>query len=253
MCREHKLVGQTADPSFQHIKQPKRPNANFKNADNPFPGWERELSWRASGTQAGKADVYYRPPGGKKLRSRPDVTRHFENHLGTGVPDALMARFSFTAQFCTCGKVLKDGLDDQTMVPCTLGAGGCNGMVHPICVSLKDPVHISKIKEGKQKFVCSKCQEYKNTMLPALQELLNRQQQPFAMATPAAHLSSQQRMAPDANTISAANQPMPQAQQLLQLQQTTPTIPVIQPPQQDISIAGPAAGITSHTGNNSQQ
>nr|2KY8_A Chain A, Methyl-CpG-binding domain protein 2 [Gallus gallus] len=43
------------------------------------PGWKKEEVIRKSGLSAGKSDVYYFSPSGKKFRSKPQLARYLGN------------------------------------------------------------------------------------------------------------------------------------------------------------------------------
>jgi len=55
-------------------------NGNRRSAAIGLPnGWVREVVERRNGLSAGKSDVYYFSPQGKKFRSKPELVRHFKN------------------------------------------------------------------------------------------------------------------------------------------------------------------------------
>ncbi|XP_016339999.1 methyl-CpG-binding domain protein 2-like [Sinocyclocheilus anshuiensis] len=60
-----------------------------KKADCPAlpPGWKKEEVIRKSGMSAGKSDVYYYSPTGKKFRSKPQLSRYLGNSVDLGCFD----------------------------------------------------------------------------------------------------------------------------------------------------------------------
>jgi len=132
---------------FQHQRRQKRP---FENIDNPFPRWTRIVSFREFGLTAGRADIYFSPPDGKKLRSRPDIVKYYASKGDLSPP---LQYFNWNPTFCVC----KTLTFDDELVPCQLGAGGCNGFVHPKCVQMD---HITKTQWDMLKFLCTPCAEY---------------------------------------------------------------------------------------------
>ncbi len=63
-------------------EESEEPEPPPKGQDDPAPGWFRKCEPRKS---SDKVDVYYYPPDGVQLRSRPDVRRYFEGkpHMAT--------------------------------------------------------------------------------------------------------------------------------------------------------------------------
>ncbi|XP_023997081.2 methyl-CpG-binding domain protein 2, partial [Salvelinus sp. IW2-2015] len=51
------------------------------------PGWKKEEVIRKSGLSAGKCDVYYYSPKGKKFRSKPQLSRYLGNTVDLGCFD----------------------------------------------------------------------------------------------------------------------------------------------------------------------
>eukprot|EP00063_Salmo_salar_P026993 XP_014001828.1 PREDICTED: methyl-CpG-binding domain protein 2-like [Salmo salar] len=51
------------------------------------PGWKKEEVIRKSGLSAGKTDVYYYSPKGKKFRSKPQLSRYLGNAVDLGCFD----------------------------------------------------------------------------------------------------------------------------------------------------------------------
>ncbi|XP_076867496.1 methyl-CpG-binding domain protein 2 isoform X2 [Brachyhypopomus gauderio] len=51
------------------------------------PGWKKEEVIRKSGLSAGKSDVYYYSPTGKKFRSKPQLSRYLGNTVDLGCFD----------------------------------------------------------------------------------------------------------------------------------------------------------------------
>jgi len=135
------------------IESPREPNKTSSNNNNPFPGWVRSVSYRSSGVQAGKADVYFKPPDDKKLRSRPDIIAYYTRKGMQDSAPYFLRYFNWNATFCVC----KTKSFDPDMKPCQLGAGGCNGFVHPACVKLD---HLTDIQWKANKFICEDCQKY---------------------------------------------------------------------------------------------
>ncbi|CAL9682024.1 unnamed protein product [Knipowitschia caucasica] len=64
------------------------------------PGWKKEEVIRKSGLSAGKSDIYYYSPSGRKFRSKPQLVRF----LGSSVD---LSSFDFRTGKVTVGKVLK--------------------------------------------------------------------------------------------------------------------------------------------------
>ncbi|XP_029300678.1 methyl-CpG-binding domain protein 2 isoform X2 [Cottoperca gobio] len=60
-----------------------------KRTDCPAlpPGWRKEEVIRKSGLSAGKSDVYYYSPSGKKFRSKPQLSRYLGNTMDLGCFD----------------------------------------------------------------------------------------------------------------------------------------------------------------------
>ncbi|XP_022600266.1 methyl-CpG-binding domain protein 2-like isoform X3 [Seriola dumerili] len=60
-----------------------------KRTDCPAlpPGWKKEEVIRKSGLSAGKSDVYYYSPSGKKFRSKPQLSRYLGNKVDLGCFD----------------------------------------------------------------------------------------------------------------------------------------------------------------------
>jgi len=60
-----------------------------KRTDCPSlpPGWKKEEVIRKSGLSAGKSDVYYYSPSGKKFRSKPQLSRYLGNTMDLGCFD----------------------------------------------------------------------------------------------------------------------------------------------------------------------
>uniref|UniRef100_A0A8C2BYV4 Methyl-CpG binding domain protein 2 n=1 Tax=Cyprinus carpio TaxID=7962 RepID=A0A8C2BYV4_CYPCA len=60
-----------------------------KRTDCPAlpPGWKKEEVIRKSGLSAGKSDVYYYSPTGKKFRSKPQLSRYLGNSVDLGCFD----------------------------------------------------------------------------------------------------------------------------------------------------------------------
>ncbi|KAA0717476.1 Methyl-CpG-binding domain protein 2 [Triplophysa tibetana] len=60
-----------------------------KRTDCPAlpPGWKKEEVIRKSGLSAGKSDVYYYSPTGKKFRSKPQLSRYLGNTVDLGCFD----------------------------------------------------------------------------------------------------------------------------------------------------------------------
>lgn len=73
-----------------------------KRADCPAlpPGWKKEEVIRKSGLSAGKSDVYYYSPSGKKFRSKPQLSRYLGNTVD-------LACFDFRTGKMMPGKMMK--------------------------------------------------------------------------------------------------------------------------------------------------
>ncbi|XP_077478967.1 methyl-CpG-binding domain protein 2 [Stigmatopora argus] len=65
------------------------------------PGWKKEEVIRKSGLSAGKSDVYYYSPTGKKFRSKPQLSRHLGNSVD-------LACFDFRTGKMMPGKLQKN-------------------------------------------------------------------------------------------------------------------------------------------------
>ncbi|XP_062268796.1 methyl-CpG-binding domain protein 2 [Platichthys flesus] len=74
-----------------------------KRTDCPAlpPGWKKEEVTRKSGLSAGKSDVYYYSPTGKKFRSKPQLSRYLGNTVDLGC-------FDFRSGGMTGGKLQKN-------------------------------------------------------------------------------------------------------------------------------------------------
>ncbi|XP_069025036.1 methyl-CpG-binding domain protein 2 isoform X3 [Embiotoca jacksoni] len=74
-----------------------------KRTDCPAlpPGWKKEEVIRKSGLSAGKSDVYYYSPTGKKFRSKPQLSRYLGNKLD-------LACFDFRTGKMMPGKMQKN-------------------------------------------------------------------------------------------------------------------------------------------------
>uniref|UniRef100_A0A3B3IBK1 Methyl-CpG binding domain protein 2 n=1 Tax=Oryzias latipes TaxID=8090 RepID=A0A3B3IBK1_ORYLA len=74
-----------------------------KKADCPAlpPGWKKEEVIRKSGLSAGKSDVYYYSPTGKKFRSKPQLARYLGNTVD-------LACFDFRTGKMMPGKLQKN-------------------------------------------------------------------------------------------------------------------------------------------------
>lgn len=53
---------------------------NVTTSDCPVPGWERIVCQRKSGKTAGKFDVYFVNPDGKRQRSRREISRYLKKN-----------------------------------------------------------------------------------------------------------------------------------------------------------------------------
>ena len=56
------------------------PKMNETTTDCPVPGWERIVCQRKSGKTAGKIDIYFVNPDGKRLRSRREISRYLKKN-----------------------------------------------------------------------------------------------------------------------------------------------------------------------------
>ncbi|CAE1259588.1 MBD2 [Acanthosepion pharaonis] len=61
------------------------------------PGWKREEVVRKSGLSAGKTDVYYYSPDGKKIRSKPQLARHIGDVIDLSAFDFRTGRIIHSA------------------------------------------------------------------------------------------------------------------------------------------------------------
>ncbi|XP_068694285.1 methyl-CpG-binding domain protein 2-like [Montipora foliosa] len=69
-------------------------------------GWQREIVMRKSGLSAGRSDVYYYSPDGKKIRSKPQLEKH--------LPDLDLGNFDFrSGTYCRRSK-RKQGEKEQS-------------------------------------------------------------------------------------------------------------------------------------------
>ncbi|ESP00545.1 hypothetical protein LOTGIDRAFT_112523 [Lottia gigantea] len=69
-----------------------------KRRDNGLPdGWRREEVVRKSGLSAGKTDVYYYSPDGKKIRSKPQLARALGDAMELSAFDFRTGRVNFNA------------------------------------------------------------------------------------------------------------------------------------------------------------
>lgn len=69
-------------------------------------GWQREIVMRKSGLSAGRSDVYYYSPDGKKIRSKPQLEKH--------LPDLDLGNFDFrSGTYCRRSK-RRQGEKDQS-------------------------------------------------------------------------------------------------------------------------------------------
>lgn len=57
-----------------------KPKMSETTTDCPVPGWERIVCQRKSGKTAGKFDVYFVNPDGKRLRSRREISRYLKQN-----------------------------------------------------------------------------------------------------------------------------------------------------------------------------
>uniref|UniRef100_A0A2I3ST35 Methyl-CpG binding domain protein 2 n=1 Tax=Pan troglodytes TaxID=9598 RepID=A0A2I3ST35_PANTR len=85
-ARAGRAAAPLRDPSFPSGSAgpgPRGPRAteSGKRMDCPAlpPGWKKEEVIRKSGLSAGKSDVYYFSPSGKKFRSKPQLARYLGN------------------------------------------------------------------------------------------------------------------------------------------------------------------------------
>ncbi|CAB1457492.1 unnamed protein product [Pleuronectes platessa] len=73
----HRLSG-AAPPGIGHRGRGSIVPMERKRTDCPAlpPGWKKEEVTRKSGLSAGKSDIYYYSPTGKKFRSKPQLSRY---------------------------------------------------------------------------------------------------------------------------------------------------------------------------------
>ncbi|XP_063003273.1 methyl-CpG-binding domain protein 3 isoform X1 [Elgaria multicarinata webbii] len=87
-------------------------------------GWKREEVTRKSGLSAGKSDVYYYSPSGKKFRSKPQLARYLGNSMDLSTFDfrtgkMLMSKVNKNRQRMRydCSSQAKDKPDLNTALP----------------------------------------------------------------------------------------------------------------------------------------
>jgi len=144
---------------------PKRRNKSVENKNNPFPEWVRLVTFREVVVQGKTGDVYFFSPDGFKMRSRPDIIKYYTSRNMDA--ELYLPHFKWNTTFCVCGT--KD-LDEETMVTCQLGAGGCHGFVHPACVQQD---RRTKACRESLHFICADCEQYCDNVLVALKVTSN--------------------------------------------------------------------------------
>jgi len=140
----------------------------------PFLGWKRELVYRSTGNK--QADIYFHPPhAGRKLRSRPDILRHY-SALGVDA-QPFIQYFNFVNVWCVCHT--RDYQSDE-VIQCSCGAGGCNGYVHAKCVGLES---LSAVECAEMSdFKCKLCEEFTSSVLPKIPTPIRENHPPRQLA-----------------------------------------------------------------------
>lgn len=82
---------------------------DFEEVPDLPSGWKRKCVLRRNGQSAGKFDVYYYSPCGKKIRSRPELERHFAGSFDLNNFDFRQGRFVIKAVVKTDKKADKKG------------------------------------------------------------------------------------------------------------------------------------------------
>ncbi|CAB3386568.1 Hypothetical predicted protein [Cloeon dipterum] len=130
-------------------------------------GWQREEVIRKSGLSAGKVDVYYYSPSGKKFRSKPQLARYIGDGLDlatfdfrTGKINTMLSRksskkhkiggpYDFSAPYDASAGGRREALQSQNR-----GVRNDSSLVPPIRQTasiFKQPVSLYKNQEGKVK------------------------------------------------------------------------------------------------------
>ncbi|KAF4524460.1 hypothetical protein B566_EDAN011883 [Ephemera danica] len=123
-------------------------------------GWQREEVIRKTGLSAGKIDVYYYSPSGKKFRSKPQLARYIGDSLDLATFDFRTGRIN--NMLVRKNKKQKGAQFDYTeatplrpdMAPSSRGMRNDASLVPPIRQTasiFKQPVTVYKTQEGKVK------------------------------------------------------------------------------------------------------
>lgn len=110
-------------------------------------GWQREEVTRKSGLSAGKVDVYYYSPNGKKFRSKPQLARYLGDALD-------LATFDFRSGKINSLLLRKNKKQRGTQFDYSRGVRNDASLVPPIRQTasiFKQPVTVYKTQEGKVK------------------------------------------------------------------------------------------------------
>ncbi|KAK7866578.1 hypothetical protein R5R35_010423 [Gryllus longicercus] len=110
-------------------------------------GWQREEVIRKSGISAGKVDVYYYSPNGKKFRSKPQLARYLGDALD-------LATFDFRSGKINSLLLRKNKKQRGTQFDYSRGVRNDASLVPPIRQTasiFKQPVTVYKTQEGKVK------------------------------------------------------------------------------------------------------
>ncbi|XP_063232688.1 methyl-CpG-binding domain protein 3 isoform X2 [Bacillus rossius redtenbacheri] len=110
-------------------------------------GWQREEVPRKTGLSAGKIDVYYYSPDGKKFRSKPQLARYLGNTLD-------LATFDFRSGKVNSLLMRKNKKQRGTQFDYSRGIRNDASLVPPIRQTasiFKQPVTVYKMQEGKVK------------------------------------------------------------------------------------------------------
>jgi len=110
-------------------------------------GWQREEVLRKSGLSAGKVDVYYYSPSGKKFRSKPQLARYLGDSLD-------LACFDFQQGRLNSLLLRKNRKPRGTQFDYSRGVRSDASLVPPIRQTasiFKQPVTVHKTQESKVK------------------------------------------------------------------------------------------------------
>lgn len=110
-------------------------------------GWQREEVIRKSGLSAGKIDVYYYSPSGKKFRSKPQLARYLGEVLD-------LSTFDFRTGKINSLLLRKNKKQKGTQFDYSRGVRNDASLVPPIRQTasiFKQPVTVYKMQDGKVK------------------------------------------------------------------------------------------------------